>query len=253
MAFFKFRKAADEAAPAKVQTESVDVLRKRARHRLIGAVVLVLVAVVGFPLVFDTQPRPVPVDIPIAIPDRNKVKPLAAPVAASTTTMASGQVSAAPVAAVASAPTSKVTAAEGLDPKEELVATPTPSKSAPPAKAEPKADPKAEPKAELKAAAKTDDGARAKALLEGQSASTASAASGERYVVQVGAFADAVKAREVRLKVERAGMKTYTQVVETKDGKRIRVRVGPFDAKSDADKVAGKLKGLDLPAAILTL
>lgn len=249
MAFFKFRKAADEAAPAKVQTESVDVLRKRARHRLIGAVVLVLVAVVGFPLVFDTQPRPVPVDIPIAIPDRNKVKPLAAPVAASTTTMASGQVSAAPVAAVASAPTSKVTAAEGLDPKEELVATPTPSKSAPPAKAEPKA----EPKAELKAAAKTDDGARAKALLEGQSASTASAASGERYVVQVGAFADAVKAREVRLKVERAGMKTYTQVVETKDGKRIRVRVGPFDAKSEADKVAGKLKGLDLPAAILTL
>jgi DedD protein len=249
MAFFKFRKAADEAAPAKVQTESVDVLRKRARHRLIGAVVLVLVAVVGFPLVFDTQPRPVPVDIPIAIPDRNKVKPLAAPVAASTPAVSSGQVSAPPVATGASAPTGKVTAAEGLDPKEELVATPTPSKSAPPAKAEPKPEPKAEPKA----VAKTDDGARAKALLEGQSASTKSAASGERYVVQVGAFADAVKAREVRLKVERAGMKTYTQVVETKDGKRIRVRVGPFDAKAEADKVAGKLKGLDLPAAILTL
>ena len=47
-------------------------------------------------------------------------------------------------------------------------------------------------------------------------------------MVQVGAFADAGKARETRLKVEKAGLKTYTHVAETKEGKRIRVRVGPF-------------------------
>ena len=52
-------------------------MRRRARHRLIGAAVLVLVGVIGFPLLFDTQPRPIAVDIPIEIPDRNKVKPLA--------------------------------------------------------------------------------------------------------------------------------------------------------------------------------
>ena len=255
MAFFKFRKAADEAATAKVQTESVDALRKRARHRLIGAVVLVLVGVVGFPLVFDTQPRPVPVDIPIAIPDRNKVKPLAAPVAASTPSVTSGQAVVPPVAAAPSAPTGKVAAAEGLGPKEELMTAPAPAKSVskPDVKPQPEPPAKAEPKTEAKVVAKVDDGARAKALLNGQSNSASPAATGERYVVQVGAFADVVKAREVRLKVERAGMKTYTQVVETKDGKRIRVRVGPFDAKSEADKVVGKLKGLDLPAAILTL
>src|SRR6476619_4616607 len=76
MAFFKFRKGSDATPAATAQPESVEALRRRARHRLIGAVVLVLVGVVGFPLLFDTQPRPVAVDIPIEIPDRNKVKPL---------------------------------------------------------------------------------------------------------------------------------------------------------------------------------
>ena len=61
------------------------------------------------------------------------------------------------------------------------------------------------------------------------------------------------KAREARQKVERAGLKTYTNVAETKDGKRIRVRVGPFANRAEADKAADKIKGLDLPAAILTL
>ena len=74
-----------------------------------------------------------------------------------------------------------------------------------------------------------------------------------RFVVQVGAFADADKAREARQKLERAGLKTYTNVAETKDGKRIRVRVGPFATRAEADKAADKIKGLDLPAAILTL
>jgi DedD protein len=71
--------------------------------------------------------------------------------------------------------------------------------------------------------------------------------------VQVGAFADATKAREVRLKLEKAGLKTYTQVAETAGGKRIRVRVGPFGSKAEAEKAASKIKALDLPAAILTL
>src|SRR3954454_12695679 len=79
MAFFKFRKGNGAAPAATAQPESVEALRRRARHRLIGAAVLVLVGVIGFPLLFDTQPRPIAVDIPIEIPDRNKVKPLPAP------------------------------------------------------------------------------------------------------------------------------------------------------------------------------
>ncbi len=271
MAFFKFRKAGDDTAAA-APAESVEVMRRRAKHRLIGAAVLVLIGVVGFPLLFDTQPRPVQVDIPIDIPDRAKAKPLAsgsaAPVQpvtpaqpATAAPAVSGPVTApaAPAAPAKPAPAPKVAQAEGLGPKEEIVQTkPAPvPKPAVAASAPVVAKAEAKPETKPAAAPKPDDGARAKALLEGKTAPVAapaaSAANGERYVVQVGAFADADKARETRLKVERAGLKTYTHVAETKDGKRTRVRVGPFATKAEADRAAEKIKGLDLPAAILTL
>jgi DedD protein len=238
MAFFKFRKAGSESATSRQPPESIEAMRKRARHRLIGAGALVLVGVVGFPLLFDTQPRPIAVDIPIEIPDRNKVKPLplpAQPVAQAPAAAAPVTADPAPKEAAASAP-AKVAAAEP-EPKVE-------------AKPEPKVETKAEPKPVSKAAG---DGAKARALLEGQPAKVAQSAAEGRFVVQVGAFADAGKVRELRQKVEHAGLKTYTNVAETKDGKRIRVRVGPFGSRAEADKAAEKLKGLDLPAAILTL
>jgi DedD protein len=71
--------------------------------------------------------------------------------------------------------------------------------------------------------------------------------------VQVGAFAETARAREARQKLEKAGLKTYTQVAETKEGKRIRVRLGPFESRAEADKAAAKVKGLDLPATVLAL
>ena len=47
-------------------------------------------------------------------------------------------------------------------------------------------------------------------------------------------------------------MKTYTQVVDTKEGKRVRVRVGPFASKAEAEKAVNKIRALDLPVAILS-
>ena len=84
MPFFKFRRGDSASVPpagSAAQALSVEVMRKRAKHRLIGASVLVLLGVVGFPLLFDTQPRPVAVDIPIEIPGKNSVKPLVLPAA----------------------------------------------------------------------------------------------------------------------------------------------------------------------------
>ena len=72
-------------------------------------------------------------------------------------------------------------------------------------------------------------------------------------MVQVGSFADESRAREARSKIERAGLKNYTQAVETKDGKRIRVRAGPFASKAEAERAAEKLKKLDLPGTVLSL
>ncbi|APW37358.1 sporulation protein [Rhodoferax koreense] len=264
MAFFKFRSRGQKGEDASSgPTETIEGMRRRAKHRLIGAAILVLLGVIGFPLLFDSQPRPIPVNIAIDIPDKGKAKPIgigaAGPVVkldkpAETTDPA--PVAAAPAASSTASANNKVPAAASLDSKEEVVAskaepaTPTVPKPEKPAPVKP--EPHPEPKPEPKPVAKADEsGARAKALLEGKDAPSASADA--RFVVQVGAFSDAAKAREARQKVERAGLKTYTQVVDTKDGPRTRVRVGPFANKAEADKAASKIKGLELSASILTL
>lgn len=284
MAFFKFRwpgsaePQGDSSKPARrargnVQAESIEEMRRRARHRLIGAAVLVLAGVVGFPLVFDTQPRPVAVNVAIDIPDRNKVAPLVLP-----------HKGAAEPAPGQEPPTA------GLDEGEEVLSTRAGSEATPPspprlpaeplaqidakpepkpepkpaAKPEPKPEAKPEPKPEPKPEAKpeakplrTEDAARARALLEGRSpqaqAADPAAADQGRFIVQVGAFADADKVREVRQRLERSGLKTYTQLVDTKDGKRTRVRLGPFDSRAEADKAVGRVKAAGLSASVLAL
>jgi DedD protein len=222
--------------------ESLDAVRRRARHRLMGAAVLVLAGVVGFPLLFDTQPRPIAVDIPIDIPSRQAAKPLPAPVK----------------------PEASTAVKDSLDEREQVVsAAPAATEAARPVAQEPKPEPKPEarpepkpePKPEAPAAAKPEpkpapradaaDGARAQAALEDKAE--------ERIVVQVGAYAERARAQEVRQKLERAGLKTYTHVANTPDGERIRVRIGPYATRAEADKAAAKVKGLGLPTAILTL
>lgn len=266
MAFFKFRLPSQRAssipeASAASPAESLEVVRQRARFRLIGAAVLVLVAVVGFPLVFDTQPRPVPVDTPIVIPDRQATVGLtsAAPAPAQMPAkplLAASSPSAATATAVASTP--PVTAQAALDPREEIISKPAaaqaPASGASPqtqtpAKAE--AKPAQTPAAAKPDAGHKDDSARARALLEGHSKTDAAA---ERHIIQVGAYSDADKLREVRRKLESAGLKTYTQVVDGKDGKRTtRVRIGPFESRSEAEKAAVRIRKLDLPANLIKL
>jgi DedD protein len=299
MAFFKFRTRGPQgnegrSAPAAVPAESVETMRRRARHRLVGAAVLVLLGVIGFPLLFDTQPRPVSVDIPIEIPDRNKVKPLpvpATPAPAAPTTGTTGaadsgaRVAAAPPSAssggmitetadgteitpgkpAASTPPAETrpTAEAKPEPKPERKPEPKPEhkpepKPEPKPKPEAKPEAKPEPKPAAPKPAAAEDANRARALLEGKPSNTSTtkpaAEDGGRFVVQVGAFADADKAREVRQKLEKAGLKTYVNVAKTSDGEqRTRVRVGPFSSRAEADKAAEKVKGLSLSAAILTL
>jgi len=234
MAFFKFRMpgraTASQAAVAaeNAAAESAEVLRQRARHRLLGAAVLVVLAVIGFPFLFDTQPRTVSVDIAVEIPDKNKSRSPANPVEAAPTPAAS--------------PT-PLPPEQGLSAKEEVVA-PTAANAAKPAPVAP-AVPVTSPPPPAKPEA---------AKAEPDKPPTAEAKDGAaRFVVQVGAYADADKAREVRRKLEKAGLKTYTHVAETKEGKRTRVRLGPFATRDEADKAADKAKQLEFTPAVLTL
>lgn len=270
MAFFKIRWPGQQAAegkPAKVaravRGETVEVMRRRARHRLIGAALLVLLGVVGFPLVFDTQPRPVPIDTRIEIPDRDKVAPLVVPAPAASGTASVDAPAAAesvskrePEPKVAVLPQEKAPApAAAVVPHKEPSPAAFVEARPQPLHTKPEASTSTPP-----TVASLSEAERARALLEGRSGKTPAAASpapvaagGERFIVQVGAFSEESKVREARQKLERAGLTTYTQVVETKDGKRTRVRVGPFQGRAEAEKATAKIKGLGLPASILSL
>ncbi|MEO6897153.1 MAG: SPOR domain-containing protein, partial [Caldimonas sp.] len=74
------QKSDPSAASARLEpADAVRLARVKARQRLIGAIVLLGIGIIGFPLVFETQPRPIPVDIPIEIPRRDALPPLAMP------------------------------------------------------------------------------------------------------------------------------------------------------------------------------
>ena len=202
MAFFKFRLPAQNAGEVPGNTsntpaESVEALRRRARHRLIGASVLVVVGVVGFPLLFDTQPRPVSTDIAVDIPDRAAT---------------AGKSSKATPTPSKAAP---LDAGAGLGPKEEVVTAKsepalavTPKLEAKPeAKVDAKPDVKTEAKTESKADVKSEVKPEAKAEVKEDKTDATNKDAAQRFVVQVGAFADEAKSREVRAKLEKAGFK----------------------------------------------
>ena len=254
-------KRKDPPAPAGATDEaaSVQAARTRARRRLIGAAVLVGIGIIGFPLLFETQPRPIAVDIPIEIPSRDQALPLklptpkaSGPVAARPAEPAPAPVAAASAAAPAPAPTPAPAQAAVAEPVPALPATSTPAErefieTPLPARAA--------------ASAAQRDAQRAQSILEGKpvAAATASASASAsapktaRYVVQAGAYTDSAALREARQKVEKLGLKTYTQVIESDAGSRTRVRVGPFDSREEADKAAARIKSAGLAANVLTL
>jgi len=267
-------------------TLSEDALRVRARRRLIGAVALVLLGVIVFPLVFDSKPKPVPSNIALDIPQQNKVPALSLP--ASAPELAAASAAAVPPAERTAAPGRENTpAAKASQPKPPAAAaSAAPAAAAAAAKtaAKPTTEPAAPPQSAPKAPAVVNppvaqpspkqiaSARQALAALEGkspdqismaqveaalahqaQAAQQEGAGSNARFVVQAGAYADAHTARAVRNKIENAGLKTYTQVIDTPQGKRVRVRVGPFSSREQAERALHQLQALGLSGAVLTL
>ncbi len=295
LSYFKRQPDAEPAALAAPPPEpdAVAAARARARRRLLGATVLLGVGVIGFPLLFETQPRPIPVDIPIEIPSKDQDTPgmraPATPMARASAAVvddgpvqplvvpgksgAADRAAAAPVEIVERGTEQGREWASGAPGGAKGAANTSASTSASMSASNAAAKPPAAPSTASKPAAAAasppapaparpaDDGARARALLDGQpapalaaSAAAPQASAGtSRVVVQVGAYTDATKLAEARRKLESLGFKTYTQVVENEAGKRTRVRIGPFPTRAEADKAAARVKAAGLPAAILAL
>jgi DedD protein len=267
-------------------------IRTRARRRLIGAAVLLVLGVIAFPILFESQPRPVPVDLPMGIPSRDNAAPLSVPgrkghVVSGTIGETAPAAAAAPVPALppglaASMPAAQVQPSAGLPVAAEAPAkpsTPAAAASVPVAAAPPGAAPavaakpvdkpkpeardtakpadkpaaQAQPKASEKPADKPADKTAVVNKPSGAAASPTAEAKSARYVVQVGAYADEASAKDARARVERLGLKTFTQDVEVQGARRIRVRIGPFDSQDEAQRAVAALKAGKLPGVVLKL
>jgi DedD protein len=194
------------------ENEDVNTLKRRGRRRLVGAIALVLAAVIVLPMVFDSEPRVGAPAVSVRIPGeedasfRPKVTPKAP----------------AEVKAPEKAPDKAVEKA--AEKPAEKTAEKEPEKPAPKAAEKPAA-----PSAEA-------ERARAERALAG----------GEQYVVQVGAFADPEKIKEVSGKLRSAKVPFYTEQVPVKSGMLTRVRAGPFTSRDAAEQSLRKLQDLGL-------
>lgn len=264
-----FYSQADEEKPARGKRkqgnrreEPVDPVlpeKKRARRRLVGAIALVLAAIIGLPMILDSEPRQLPDDIDIQIPSKDTSAPAAQ----------------AKAGLVAKADSTAATApGNSLSAEEEIVEPePAPAIAAPkdspketskeavqvepkPVEAEKKpqvattkpeaAEPKATPHAS--SVSKADDAARARAILEGKPAPVVTTHTSGKVVLQVAALASQDKVNELQKKLHAAGLKSYTQKVATESGERIRVRIGPFANEAEAEKARAKLTKIGLTA-----
>lgn len=217
-------------------------LKRRARRRLIGAIVLVTAIVVVLPMVLDSEPRPAGQEVSVQIPSpdsgifTSKVVPL--PPAPDSRT-------------ASKAPEARPAAKPPMEEKKTAAASPPAASGAPasaketPKKAPvPKAEPEAVTPAKLAAATPTKPATK--------TAKPARKPAAGQFVVQVIALADAEKAKGMQQKIAAAGIKSYTEVVKTAKGDVTRVRVGPFATRAAAEKAREQLKGLGMNGNITT-
>lgn len=208
-------------------------LRRRARRRLIGAVVLVTVMVVALPMVLDGESRQSGQDIAINIPALDSGGDF------------SSRIVPAPAALPKPAPASPDDQAEKAMPEQAQApqaALPAPAKvdELVPAAAVP-----AEP-----AAAAKEPAPQPKRKDEKPAAGTSRQES-VPYVIQLGAFANQANAKERQSRLAALKVKFYTETVKTASGDKLRVRAGPYATRQEAERAQAKLKAAGIQDGVV--
>ena len=253
---FKSRKEARTG-----RNDSVETIRRQAQYRLAGAAMLVSVAVVSFSLLFDTEPRTLGVDMPIAIPTKDKVQPVVGKQVAQAEAK-SGAPSSEGVIDEDSAEASAQAAAK-LAAQAAQAAQASQEKQAAAKLAADKAVAEQAAKQQVAQVTAKAENTRAQSILDGNAASAAPAASanpprfdypddGRRRVIQVGAFVENSRARALRQRLLRNGIETLVNVATVNGERLIRIRVGPFTKAAELQTYIDKIKALGLDARVLT-
>lgn len=70
------------------------------------------------------------------------------------------------------------------------------------------------------------------------------------YYINVGLFADEANARKAQARLLNEGLPAFRQELNKAKGRRIRVRVGPYESRAQADTAAQAIRALDLEAVV---
>ena len=234
------------AEPADI---NVDELRRRARRRLVGAIVLGLGAAVIVPMLLESDPKPLGDDVAVKIPpvdDGKFVNQLNGPqgkseapstpakdarkeMAPQSDSPAHKSVAEAEKAVVAPpAKISKYDTAISAD-KVTTPAAPPPTSPPPVAAAPETPAAKIDAKSPPTAPPDTTVAAPAQAVREG-------------FAVQLAAYSDDKGANALASRLKRSGYPAYTEPLKTGRGTLWRVRVGPYQSRDAATGVRDKLK-----------
>ncbi|OGS93219.1 MAG: hypothetical protein A2X75_02280 [Gallionellales bacterium GWE2_58_10] len=209
---------------AKQRTEEDLDLKRKARRRLIGAIALTLAVVVILPMVLDSEPRPTGQDIDLRIPAPDKVGEFIPGVAVSEVAETSPFV----IPAVADAPAPPVEPVDAASDVAHDAAKPVVASSSStdaPVKAQPVVDKQPESKIADKPAG-----------IQG-------------YVAQVGAYSNPDTAKKQLEKLKKWGFnKAYTEKI----GGNIRVRVGPYPERKEAEQVRQLLEKHGLKPVVMS-
>lgn len=209
--------------------------KQRARRRLVGAIALVVAAVVVLPMVLDSHPKPVTNDIAIDIPSRPATPPsragddsdnaqdTQAGVAPDRGDMADTAGSGAAAAGAASAPAADAAQSKAARSNAAQSTQSTQSSAKPTAMPAP-------------SVARADSG-------------TPAAPPGARFAVQLGTFADDASARAWESKLKAAGVPAYIEHGKQANGKpRTMLRAGPFADRAAASAAIAKVREAGLTA-----
>lgn len=225
-------------------------LRQRARRRLIGALALVLLAVILVPMAFDSTPEPESMPVPVVVTG------LPVPGAATSPVIPAEAPNAGTVSQEhAVAPSTMPEATPNEPVSVPVTPTPVPAAPPPPPVTPPAVTPKPPAPPPSKPAPvpnppkqRTDDGSVALALLEGRAPPSKPApAVSERgnFILQIAAYGSEKDAQARRDRLVSSGV-TNAYIEQTTAGGKptYRLRVGPFPSRDAAQAAQARLRAL---------
>lgn len=223
------------------ESPDVNALKRRSRRRLVGAIALVLLAVIVLPMVFDQDPRPPTAPVAVRIPSEDdsgftpKVTPRGDPAAKAPALPESASPKALepPVAEKPGEKLAERSAEKAMDTAPDKMAGKAAEKPAGTIAENPAAKPQESP-------------ASPPASAERKRAENALADTS--YVVAIGTYAEEKNARTLIAKLKSEKIPAYAEPLETAKGPRTRVRAGPFPTEEAAESARTRMQRLGVQA-----